>query len=117
MSNDSKYIRLYPERAVAPLRRAAQEHLEAYRKGGNLLAVAHWEEALNALDEQGFPPDEPLFVLRGQDILAPGAVRFYASRVYDMEAFGGDGKNGAILDHIRAHADRMDAWHPRKMPD
>lgn len=101
MANDSKYGRLYPERAVAQARAV----LEALAPQS-----VKCQEALEALDLLGFPPDEPLFLLRGQDELAPETVRFYAVQVYARDA-------ALDPDHIRAFAVRMRAWQPRKMPD
>ncbi len=112
MGNDSKYGRLYPERAVAPLRQLAQEAVETYRAcvGTPTAAALRWEEALNDLDRLGFPPDEPLFLLRGQDVLAPETVEFYAATVHER---------GVPLDvgHVLDHAKAMQAWQPRKLPD
>ena len=59
-------------------------------------------------------PDEPCFVLRGQDMLAPLAVRAYADAV-EATVGGQAGKNRAA--RIREIADRMAAWTPRKLPD
>ncbi len=108
--NDNKYGRLYPERAVASLRNMAEGERDALRKGGNLAGASMWTDVLDLLESEGFPPDEPLFLLRGQDELAPDTVRFYADLVDARDA---------ILDpdHILAFADRMRAWTPRKLPD
>lgn len=119
--NDDKYVRLYPERAVAPLRDLVEGLLLSIvgSQYGDTTQVhlKNLRAALNAFEENSFPPDEPLFLLRGQDELAPDTVRFYAASVYDESAFGGDDNNGPTLDHIRAFADRMAAWQPRKLPD
>ena len=99
MANDSKYDRLYPERAVA--------------KARAVLETVHTRDAqiaLTDLDRLGFPPDEPLFLLRGQDELAPETVEFYFQRVR--------GSGLAVDDeHVSEHIDAMLAWRPRKMPD
>ena len=110
--NDSKYGHLYPERAVAPLRQLAQDFVM-----GERVLVEDFQRAVEALDSLGFPPDEPLFLLRGQDELAPETVRHYARLVYDLDAFGGDDNNDRVIDHIRAFADLMETWKPRKLPD
>lgn len=55
--------------------------------------------------------DEPLFILRGQDIIAPGKVREWAGTA----RASGVAKNK--VDEAMAIADAMDAWHTRKMPD
>jgi hypothetical protein len=114
MSNDSKYGRLYPERAVAPLREAAKaliEMLEGDRSGvGRPSYIAEAKHSLTDLDRLGFPPDEPLFLLRGQDELAAAAVRFYFE-LYPL--------HGLPLDreHVKEHVAAMEAWQPRKLPD
>ena len=57
------------------------------------------------------PREEPVFLLRGQDALAPLAVRFWADSV---DKCGGSKAASAAA---REHAQRMDAWLPKKMPD
>jgi len=96
--NDSKYGRLYPERAVASLRNRAEGERDRLLKGGNLAGASLWTDVLDLLESEGFPPDEPLFLLRGQDIAAPDTVRFYYDR---LDALG----------------DAMERWQPRKLPD
>ena len=79
MANDNKYVRLYPERAVAPLRAATSVLLEMLTGERSTADRPEYitlaKLALIDLDELGFPPDEPLFLLRGQDTLAPEIVR------------------------------------------
>lgn len=57
------------------------------------------------------PADEPVFLLRGQDLYAAGALRWYADRV---EGAGGD---PAIVKATREQALRMESWTYRKEPD
>lgn len=57
---------------------------------------------------------EPVFVLRGQDILAPAAVYAYANLV-EASIPGLAGKNTAA--RIRERAGEMAAWGTRKLPD
>lgn len=62
-------------------------------------------------DGSMIPEDEPVFVLRAQDILAPIAVRFYAELV-----------QGATDDfrkatEIKSFASLMTGWKKRKLPD
>lgn len=57
--------------------------------------------------------DEPCFVLRGQDFLAPIAMRFYADLVEGAIPPPG-GRNMAA--NIREQAERMASWPPRKLP-
>jgi hypothetical protein len=60
------------------------------------------------------PLDEPCFVLRGQDILAPIAVRYYADLV-EAAIPAPYGKNAAEV--IRARAVELAVWPKRKLPD
>jgi hypothetical protein len=62
--------------------------------------------------EKDIPEEEPLFLMRGQDVLAPIAIRFYADLV---EAVCPDGE--AVAEGIRNQADRMAGWGYRKLPD
>ncbi len=57
------------------------------------------------------PADEPVFLLRAQDQYAAAAVRHWAGLV---EAGGGDPE---IIGTARTHADKMDAWPVKKIPD
>lgn len=57
------------------------------------------------------PADEPVFLLRAQDQFASVAVRHWADQV---EAGGGSPE---IVAEARAHADKMDAWPTKKVPD
>ena len=56
-------------------------------------------------------PDEPYFVLRGQDLLAPGLVRRWATLA------GEAGVNPAKVAEANRIADQMDQWRDRKVPD
>jgi hypothetical protein len=57
------------------------------------------------------PDDEPVFLLRGQDQFASGAVRYWADHV---KHYGGDPE---IVRVAREHADKMEAWPKKKVPD
>ncbi len=60
------------------------------------------------------PADEPVFLLRGQDAVAPWCVRQWADVV---EARGGD---PLLAKYAREQAERMDEWQRTvrcKMPD
>ena len=57
------------------------------------------------------PADEPLFLLRGQDQFAAATVRHWADLT---EAGGGDPE---IVRTAREHADKMEAWPNKKVPD
>ena len=112
--NDSKYGRLYPERAVEPLRTAARDQLDMALQDHDEEATAEWRRVLNALEDKGFPPDEPLFLLRGQDVLASDFVRSYAFMVRHHPQ---PSVRALDADHIDTLAARMERWQPRKMPD
>lgn len=60
------------------------------------------------------PDDEPVFLLRGQDVSAPSAVRAYAM------AFWSAGGSAEMVTLCRDWADEMDAWqkeHREKVAD
>jgi hypothetical protein len=57
------------------------------------------------------PDAEPLFVLRAQDKVAPGTVKFYASQY--LRATGDDAGYKSIL----AQAEAMEKWPVKKLPD
>lgn len=109
--NDSKYGRLYPERAVAPMRELSKKWL-AWASRMDAKGAAELTAVLEDLETLGFPPDEPLFLLRGQDDLAAEVVRFYIGRAVVRFAF-----IAKECDHLMDFADRMEAWQPRKLPD
>ncbi len=115
MANDGKYKRLYPERAVAPLRDYARILVRQMQDQGE--PDDGLTDALELLETQGFPEDEPLLLLRGQDVLAADTVRFYADAVRRAGAFGGAAENVAAIGDLEAHADRMATWIPRRLPD
>lgn len=50
------------------------------------------------------PEDEPVFLLRGQDKAAPGAVRAYAEI---LESMGGD---PVLVRLSREQAEKMELW-------
>ncbi len=62
-------------------------------------------------DGTPIPDDEPVFVLRAQDILAPIAVHHYARLFYGAT---GDYHHSS---EIHAFAQVMTTWEPRKLPD
>lgn len=59
----------------------------------------------------GISPEEPLFLLRGQDKCAALAVRCWAVLA---AAFGADPQTVASA---HRQADLMEAWEPQKLPD
>lgn len=55
--------------------------------------------------------DEPIFVLRAQDRLAAGTVRFWADKAEQ------NGCNPVKVLEARQLAERMDQWHTSRLPD
>ena len=56
--------------------------------------------------ENIIPEDEPVFLIRGQDIHAPIILEIYALLVSESDA-----PNQAIIDNTKKHAERMRQWH------
>ena len=57
------------------------------------------------------PEDEPVFIIRGQDVHAAPLLRFYATLV---QYGGGDQR---LVQVTLDHAALMDAWPIKKKPD
>lgn len=124
---DSKYGRLFTERDVLMLLRYAANRGDVdgivklgqadglnVDPGQRLLAEYEAEASGGSPFEDSirltFPPDEPLFLLRGQDEAAPAAVRDYGHRADDVGA-------GAVhLGKVSVAALRLDDWQ-REHPD
>ncbi len=62
-------------------------------------------------DGRSIPPEEPIFILRGQDELAFDTVEYYAHLLAE-----GDGSPEAV-DGVRAHVQEMKEWPRQKFPD
>jgi hypothetical protein len=63
-------------------------------------------------DPEGRIPDkEPVFLLRGQDLLAAAAVRFWADLAET------NGVDPIMVAQARQQAKRMSKWHTHKLPD
>jgi len=78
--------------------------------------MIHAREDYNRIQdpEEKIPKDEPVFLLRGQDALAPSLLLDWASR---LRALGGDLD---MVDLVRQQARRMIQWqqeHNVKIPD
>lgn len=78
--------------------------------------MRHAREDHNRIQDPAglIPDDEPVFLLRGQDALAPAVVREWA---FQAEA---EGVDPLMVERARQHADRMEAWHVdhgKKIPD
>jgi len=61
--------------------------------------------------EKEIPENEPVFLLRAQDMFASGAVQFYADTLEDL------GYAPEVVKEIRDFADVMEAWPVKKRPD
>lgn len=62
----------------------------------------------------GIPEDEPVFVIRAQDIVGPGTVRDWAARAER------EGVSDEVVEAVRRHADAMVEWqheHGTKVAD
>jgi len=57
------------------------------------------------------PEDEPVFLIRGKDMVSGDAVRAWAN----LAEAAGAAQN--ILDAAREHASLMDEWPGKKTPD
>ncbi len=64
-----------------------------------------------SLDEIVSNPDEPVFVIRGQDTVSGPAVRAWADLAEKA------GASADIIALARQHADFMDDWRPKRLPD
>jgi len=73
--------------------------------------MKHAREDYNRIQdpENKIPEDEPVFLLRGQDRFAAGIVREYGNLVKPW--------NKELSDKALAHADLMDKWKNKKLPD
>lgn len=71
--------------------------------------------AMNPITTNGttrlIPDDEPVFLVRGQDVNGGGTVRFWANMA------NGSGADPEIVRIAREHAEKMDAWPKKKVPD
>jgi hypothetical protein len=91
----------------SPLRRLAQEVLGIEESGLGLD-----KQIIAAGDRTSMVPfDEPVFLIRGQDVVGGEAVRAWADLAEKA------GASADIIKAARDHAARMDAWQPKKVPD
>ena len=58
--------------------------------------------------------NEPVFILRGQDRLAPTVLRLWADMLRQVAHTRSSLRKAT---EAEALADRMEAWHIRKVPD
>ena len=64
----------------------------------------------NIVDVEGIPEDEPIFVLRAQDVFAVATIRFY------QELRDSSGDIGGVHDLDHTVGEFM-SWKPKKIPD
>lgn len=57
------------------------------------------------------PEDEPVFLIRAQDATAAATVEYWARLAAD------NGARSDIVAKAREQAERMRAWHTKKVPD
>lgn len=57
------------------------------------------------------PPDEPVFLVRGQDVVGGDVVRYWAASALTA------GADAEIVNSAREHAAKMDAWPKKKVAD
>lgn len=60
---------------------------------------------------EDIPEDEPVLVLRGQDVCSAAAARYYAKLLGDVHA------DPDMIKSVLAHATEMDLWPVKKLPD
>ncbi len=70
--------------------------------------MIHAHEKFNRIQdpENKIGADEPVFLLRANDIYAPDTLRYWADRV----AVGGRHPNSKLAEDIRIHAEEMEKW-------
>jgi len=78
--------------------------------------MKHAREDYNRIqDPEGLiPDDEPVFLLRGQDILAPSLLRSWAIQLLDK------GGSGVMAEMVMKWSKEMEKWqetHKKKLPD
>ena len=64
----------------------------------------------NDVDVEGIPEDEPIFVLRAQDVFAIATIKFYQ----ELRESSGDLGGANDLDHTIS---MFKSWKPKKIPD
>lgn len=110
---DSKYGRIYTQDDVKRLVTEAYEQGARYGMSG---FNETWTQRFLTAQNCHFPADEPIFVLRAQDKLAPDVVDYWSTR-----AAGRDVDQSAV-DSASKCADEMDEWQENnpdkvKLPD
>lgn len=102
---------------VLDMQMATDKGLVARRLAREVLGITDHGRApdMNPITTNGttrlIPDDEPVFLVRGQDVNGGGTVRFWANMAL------GSGADPEIVRIAREHADKMDAWPKKKVPD
>ncbi len=69
------------------------------------------EDGKVLIDSKSGLSQEPLFVFRAQDKLAPIALAAYIEALYAI------GDRNEMIEHVERHLEDFREWTPRKMPD
>lgn len=75
--------------------------------------MLHAREDYNRIqDPEGkIPFDEPVFLIRAQDVVGAEVVRYWARKAYAA------GASDDIVKRAYDHANKMDVWSKKKTPD
>lgn len=106
--SEGKYGRLFTTRDVEAMLEAAHDHGWASADMECPEPPLTIEAAINGAEDRGramtFSSDEPLFLLRGQDVAAPGGVGAYSDECERV------GAPAAHVHSVHAAGGRMLAW-------
>lgn len=102
---EAKYGRLFTQEEVEELLEDAVTAASGMGVGEG--DVTRMREALNGAKGERlaggrFPEDEPLFLLRGQDLYAPVAIRAYAEHLLEQGDVGMAGEVDEQLQRVRS---------------
>ncbi len=79
--------------------------------GGAWITGQSWEE-WEATGRKAIPDDEPVFLLRAQDLTAYAAVHYWA-----VQNEAREGADRALVQSARLHSTRMLEWPTQKLAD
>lgn len=76
--------------------------------------MLHGRQDYNRIQDPAglIPENEPVFLVRGQDILGASTARFWAD-----EAELSQKVDAKLISVVRGLADKMEAWPRKKIPD
>jgi hypothetical protein len=76
--------------------------------------LKHGRQDYNRIQDPAglIPEDEPVFLVRGQDVLGASTARFWAD-----EAELSQKVDAKLISVVRDLADKMEAWPKKKVPD